>query len=392
MLKGICLIFRKEIWIALRERRTLIFLLLFPLLVWPVFVVLPWLLIGGKEQRAEAQPSKVALVSAYPELEKEFEASDELQLVQLEDSAAAALQQRKAHSVVYVDSLSSDSLVTYARILYDPTQAESRAAADKVELVLSQYERKIVIERLAQQGVPERMLKALSYRRENAMGQNQMLGYYLGLIIGMFVVMGSMMGSSAVVIDSTAGEKERKTLELLLTVPIPRRAIMMGKYLAGVTFAFISPILTALGMSLAASFVVPVLVSSGGSVDLSGLISPGKILIILLVVLLMAAFIAALQMTVAVRAHSNRQAQTYLAPLNIIVVIPVIFLQIIPALPPNWMFFIPFVNVMLLLRGLLMDTLPGSAVLYTFVSNFVFLMLTLRFAARAFGSEKVLLN
>ncbi|MEA3310948.1 MAG: hypothetical protein U9Q76_01880 [candidate division WOR-3 bacterium] len=177
-----------------------------------------------------------------------------------------------------------------------------------------------------------------------------------------------------------------------MTVSIPRRAIMMGKYLAGVTFAFISPILTALGMSLAVSFVVPVLVSSGGSVDLSGLISPGKILIILLVVLLMAAFIAALQMTVAVRAHSNRQAQTYLAPLNIIVVIPVIFLQIIPALPPNWMFFIPFVNVMLLLRGLLMDTLPGSAVLYTFASNLVFLMLTLRFAARAFGSEKVLLN
>ena len=71
---------------------------------------------------------------------------------------------------------------------------------------------------------------------------------------------------------------------------------------------------------------------------------------------------------------------------------PAMFMQIIPAVPPTWMFAVPFLNVMLVLRGMLMNTLPPTAIIFTLTSMFVFLMLALRFAARGFGSEKALLN
>jgi sodium transport system permease protein len=97
-------------------------------------------------------------------------------------------------------------------------------------------------------------------------------------------------------------------------------------------------------------------------------------------------------MAIAVRTRSTKQAGAYMAPLNIIMVIPIIFMQIIPAAPPAWMFLVPFMNVMLVLRGLLMNVLPSTAIFYTLASSVVFLALALRFAARGFGSEKVLLN
>lgn len=397
LLKGIGLIFRKEMWTAFRERRTLIFLILFPLLVWPAFTAIPTLLIGGKERKAREKPSPVVLVMGedIPPLFEDFKTASQIRLVDVEDPASA-VKEKKAHCVVYVDSVSRDSLLIYTRISYDATQAESRVAANKVELVLSRYESQVVRQRLAEKGIDEDLLSAVQSFRQNIISPQQMLGFYMGLVIGMFIVMGAIMGAGSITIDSTAGEKERKTLELLLTVPIPRASIMLGKYLAGVTFAFISPILTALGMTLAAAFVVPIFSSeAGGSssgLDLTGMVSAEKILLMLLVLLIMAAFIVALLMAIAVRARSNKQAQTFLAPLNIIVVIPVIFLQIIPAVPPTWMFFIPFLNVMLYLRGLLMNTLPTMAVVYTLASNFVFLVLALRSAARGFGSEKILLK
>ncbi|MBN2380456.1 ABC transporter permease [candidate division WOR-3 bacterium] len=393
MFKGVGLIYRKEMWTAFRERRTFFFLILFPLLVWPLFTVLPMLFVGGKERKAQEKPSAVALVAPFevPELEEMFKATERVRLVNVDDPATA-VSDKKASCVVYVDSFSQDSMNLYTRIFFDATQTESKVAADKVELLLSTYEQEVVKKRLSSQGIDERLLNAVSVIRENAVNPQQMFGFYTGFIIGMFIVMGALMGASSIVIDSTAGEKERKTLELLLTAPIPRGSIMFGKYLAGVTFAFISPILTALGMSLAASFVIPLISAEASGFNLAGMLSAGKILAMLLIILLLAAFIVALLMAIAVRTRSTKQAGAYMAPLNIIMVIPIMFMQIIPAVPPAWMFFVPFLNVMLVLRGLLMNTLPASAILYTLASMFVFLMLALRFAARGFGSEKALLN
>lgn len=393
MFKGIGLIFRKEMWTAFRDKRTFFFLILFPLLVWPAFTILPTLFIGGQEKHAQEKSSSVVLVAPFPvpDLEAQFKNSKRVKLVKTADPSSA-IPEKMASCVVYVDSLSRDSMILYTRIAFDATQVDSRVAADKVELLLTEYERESVRKRLTNKGVDERLLTAISAKRENVVNPQQMVGFYMGFVIGMFIVMGALMGASSIVIDSTAGEKERKTLELLLTAPIPRSSIMFGKYLAGVTFAFISPILTALGMSLAASFLIPVISQGAGGINLTGMVSVGKILLILLIILLLAAFIAALLMAIAVRTNSTKQAGAYMAPLNIVMVIPIIFMQIIPAAPPAWMFFVPFMNVMLVLRGLFMNTLPATAIVYTLASSFVFLLLALRFAARGFGSEKVLLR
>jgi sodium transport system permease protein len=241
MLKGAGLIYRKEMWTAFRERRTFFFLILFPLLVWPLFTVLPMLFVGGQERQAQEKPSPVVLVTPFevPELEERFKTSERVVLVDVTDPSSA-VSEKKASCVVYVDSISQDSMIVYTRIFFDATQTKSRVAADKVELLLSAYEQEQVRKRLSSQGVDERLLTAVSTIRENAVNPQQMFGFYTGFIIGMFIVMGTLMGASSIVIDSTAGEKERKTLELLLTAPIPRSSIMFGKYLAGVTFAFIT--------------------------------------------------------------------------------------------------------------------------------------------------------
>jgi len=393
MFRHVWLIFKKEMLTSLRNRRTLIYSLLFPLVLWPAFSVLPMLIIGNKERKAKLEPSKVLLVGdiEVQELNERFERSPDVRLVRADD-ASSAVRDGVADCVVYLDSISADSLRLYARILFDATRTTSRAAADKVELLFSAYEKEVVNDRLARKGIPTEILTAVSSERVNTVSETQMVGFFLGLFIGMFVVMGAMIGGMAPVIDSTAGEKERRSLELLLTVPASRFSIMFGKYLAGVVYAFISPLLTMLGIGVAVSLVAPTVLAGGAGINVMALISVDKLMLVLLVVLLLAMFIVGMQMAIAVSASSYRQAQTYLTPLNIIVVIPVIFMQALPAVLPDWMFWVPFMNVMLFLRGLLMNTLPSQAAIYTIASNLVFLVLALRFAAKAFGSEKVLLR
>ena len=149
MFKGIGLIFRKEMWTAFRERRTFFFLIFFPLLVWPAFTILPMLFVGGQERQAQERSSPVALVTpfAVPELEERFKTSTRVVLVNVTDPSSA-VSEKKASCVVYVDSISSDSMVLYTRIFFDATQTESRVAADKVELILSAYEQELVKKRL----------------------------------------------------------------------------------------------------------------------------------------------------------------------------------------------------------------------------------------------------
>jgi sodium transport system permease protein len=150
-------------------------------------------------------------------------------------------------------------------------------------------------------------------------------------------------------IDATAGERERQSLEPLLTTPAPRGAIISGKILATATFTMLSIIVTLLAFRLVFA-LVPVDV-----VDMSIEVAPAALLRLFVVVLPVALLGAAVLTALAAYARSHREAQGYLPLLVFLPMIPTLFLMVAPVKTQLWMLAVPFLGqnqlILRILRG-----------------------------------------
>jgi len=171
----------------------------------------------------------------------------------------------------------------------------------------------------------------------------QSRGMLVMLILPYVLMITAFTGGMHLAVDSTAGEKERKSLEPLLINPVPRWQIMLGKMLATATFAFASLALTLLSFR----FAFPLLPMGALGVDLN--LSAGTIGGILLAVAPVVVLAAALLTTLAALAKSLREAQSYMGLVFLIPMIPSIIFMVNPVTPVTWMMSIPMFSQNLLI-------------------------------------------
>lgn len=388
-MKQIGLIFRKEIMNAVRDRRVLIATVIIPLLVLPLVTMLPMMMIGKKEHEAQERPSSIVLTGlAYPEFEKALRATGRFTFG-TSDSLSRQVRQGRIDAGIEVAALPQDRQSAQVKVLFDATRTESRAAADKVKLVIADLSRQLVSRQVDTTKVNLNPVQAIPL---NVSSEREMAGFFIGMLVGMMGIIGLINGGMVMAIDSTAGEKDRKTLEVLLAAPIPRRAIVLGKYLATVATAMVSVVLMTTGYGV--SFVIG-LRSLGGVTEFGNgalVISLPAVAVIMLVMLVTAGFIAALEIAVSIFARTYREAQSYLTPLSIIAVIPVVFMQTMSSNPNPALFYVPLLNAMLVVRELLMGAIVPDHIIRTVGASLVFVVLALRLAFTMFRRESVLLR
>lgn len=387
-MRHIGLIFRKEIMNAVRDRRVLISTVIIPLLVLPLVTMLPMMMIGKKEHEAQERPSSIVLTGLrYPELEQALRATNRFTFG-TSDSMARQIRQGRIDAGVEVTDLPDNQRSAKVKVLFDATRTESRAAADKVKLVIADLSKQIISRQIDTTKVNLNPVLAVPF---NVSSDKEMAGFFIGILVGMMGIIGLITGAMVMAIDSTAGEKDRKTLEVLLAAPIARNSIVIGKYLATVLTAMVSVVLMSTGYGF--SFVIGLrsIADSGlGSGTLA--ISLPAVLVILLVMLVTAGFISALEMAVSIFARSYREAQGYLTPLTFLAVIPVVFMQTISSNPNPALFYVPLMNAMLLIRELLMGAIVPDHILRTVMTALVCAAIALRLAFSMFRRESVLLR
>jgi sodium transport system permease protein len=387
-MRHIGLIFRKEIMNAVRDRRVLISTVIIPLLVLPLVTMLPMMMIGKKEHEAQERPSSIVLTGLkYLELEQALRATNRFTFG-TSDSMARQIRQGRIDAGVEVTDLPDNQRSAKVKVLFDATRTESRAAADKVKLVIADLSKQIISRQIDTTKVNLNPVLAVPF---NVSSDKEMAGFFIGMLVGMMGIIGLITGAMVMAIDSTAGEKDRKTLEVLLAAPIARNSIVIGKYLATVLTAMVSVVLMSTGYGF--SFVIGLrsIADSGlGSGTLA--ISLPAVLVILLVMLVTAGFISALEMAVSIFARSYREAQGYLTPLTFLAVIPVVFMQTISSNPNPALFYVPLMNAMLLIRELLMGAIVPDHILRTVMTALVCAAIALRLAFSMFRRESVLLR
>jgi ABC-2 type transport system permease protein/sodium transport system permease protein len=206
----------------------------------------------------------------------------------------------------------------------------------------------------------------------------------LGLIPLVLLLM-TITGAVYPAIDLTAGERERGTLEVLMAAPVPRLSLLLAKYTAVVTVAMLTGLvnLGAMALSIQLSGVGPRLL---GGQELSPLV----LVEVFLLLLLFTAFFSAVLLALASVARSFKEAQAYLVPLMVVALIPGV-LSLLPGVRlAGPVTLVPLLNIVLLGRDLLAGRADPVAAAAVVGSTLVYALAAVGLAAVLFGQEAVL--
>lgn len=398
------LIAAKEIRSTLRDRRAIVSNLLIPLLLLPAVMVGLPLALGGLFEREAGSVSEVGLAGGS-ELPPELRAAIEAQGVRLlpVDDAETAVRNGRAPVALAVPEGFGAALGSGAsaplRVVRKSGNLRSEVIAGKLEAAVTGYERELVAARLAQAGLDPGMLEPLALERVDASSEAERSSGQLAWLIPFFIAVWTLTGGQMTAIDATAGEKERGTLEALLVAPVRRVEVVLGKFLATLTFGLSAAVMAIVGY-LAGGAALRGAITPRLGADANELVSLmggslkvdlGTVLLLLLSALLLASVVAALLLGITLFARSFKEAQSYVAPLSFVMILPALALQFKDLLGlGDRAYLVPILNVMFLMDDVVKGQAEPMAVAVTWGSLLVVIGLLLAFAYANFRREDVI--
>lgn len=388
------LIYCKEISGAIRDRRTLITMIIIPLIFYPLlFLGIGYFTMMG-QQKSESIPSVVAVKgSEYaPGLIERLEKEEKINLVYLEKDQQIEFNADKASLLIFIpedyniDESSEEGNETIL-FQYDSTLNHSQVARRRIADLMESYRQQIVQERLERIGFDLDYVQPINEQWQDISPEERKMGSILGMILPYIIVILIFVGAMHSAIDITAGEKERGTLATLLVSQLSRLEIVIGKYFTVITISATSMLLGLLGLSIA--FLTPAYAFGELSVIKINF-SFYTFLLFFLVLAPLVGLASAILLLIGIFARNNKEASTYVTPIYM----GAIFLGMISLSQgmelANPMFFIPILNNSFTFKELLMGTIDWGHILATLLSNAFIAMIALLMAAYLFTRENVL--
>jgi ABC-2 type transport system permease protein/sodium transport system permease protein len=267
------------------------------------------------------------------------------------------------------------------QLVYRAGSPSSEAALHYVEACLSAYNERHLNEQLTELGVTATQPAATVRRAIHFSGTPL---FSLAALVPLILVLMTVTGAVYPAIDLTAGERERGTLETLIAAPVPRLGLLMAKYVAVLTVALLTAVVNLLGMTITAH-------STGLASTLFGAgMTFGTIVKVLLLLGLFAAFFSAILLALTSYARSFKEAQAYIIPLMLICLVPGV-ICLLPGLEfKGWMAVTPLVNIVMLARDLLENRVDPALAAVAVCSTLFYVAAAITLAARIFGTDAIL--
>lgn len=388
-------IFRKELKDILRDRRTLIMMVLVPMLIMPLLIIGLNKLQSSIMEKAQEKELRIGFLGSdyAPDLMNLFQEQERMILL-LDfppDSLRPSISGGELDGAVIIPKSFGKSLKEDAQgevqIVYKGSEGLG-VVKDRLIKVIEEYDRLIVTERVERLNLDPNLFDAVTITELDVSSKQEVIGKLVGGFLPYMFVIFSFMGAMYPGIDLGAGEKERGSLETLLSSPATRLEIVLGKLgvvsLAGIASALIAM----LGMSLAVRFITD---TSPEILDaVMSMLDVKMILLILSLVIPLAVFFAAGVLSISIYARSFKEAQSMISPASILIIIPVA-IGLLPGieLSPQTAF-IPVLNVSLATKEVLAGTADLLLLLEVYVSLLIFSGLGIWGCVRWFNREETL--
>lgn len=380
-------VLRKELVDSLRDRRSLTSGLLYSLLG-PLLVAM---LLGAlAKSMGGDKPLQIGVIGGEraPHL-LAFLAQREVNIENLSGTAEEALRQGKNSVVLEIDASYGDDFRSLRpaglRLVHDSSTPAGPRSLRRLEGYLEGFARDTARWRLLSRGIDPAITTPLAIQPFDLSTAMARASRVLGSL-PIFFLLAAFIGGMNVAIDTTAGERERGSLESLLTHAAPAAALATGKWLAAAFFALLSMVIM-----LAMSVLVFAKASFEG-LGVSIHFGFREALAVFLVLLPLALLVPAIQMLISIHAKNFKEAQTQLSLLMFLPMIPG-FLLVAGALEKKpWMFFVPIlgqqIEIFDLLGGEAIPAAPFAAGAITTLGLGALLVYLL---GRLFGNEKIVL-
>jgi len=396
-LSAISVVYRKELTEWLRDRRTLISTILVPLLAFPLLMVgitaLATVMIGT----AEKEIPKIMILGGddSPKLLERLHKLDKLKIVPYADNWKDQISNKDIRAAVEIpkgfQTALADGTAQTVNIYFYQGELKSSIGADHLQKAIEEYRDSVVKDRLAAKNLPASVLKPFEIKQENVAPPEKVSGANIGGFIGYAFILPCLTGPMYPAIDLTAGEKERGTIETILSSPISRFDLVLGKFLLVFSASLVSAILSVTSMGL--SFAVlghSHLMKSSGEQSLNLNLGLTSVVAVFFMALPLAVLFSAVLMTIALFAKTYKEAQSYLTPLTFLVVIPAVA-SVMPGveLTPK-LALIPVLNTSLVCKEIITGTYHWNSIILIFTSTCVYALAAIFLAVKMFQREDVL--
>jgi len=391
--KNIKLIFIKELVGTIRDRRTIIAMIIIPLIFYPLlFAGIGYFSKVGSMKSEEANSRIIIHGREFaPQLVKHLQDYEKIEILTVKDASASKLQNGDIQAVLVIPSdfrykIEQEEPVKLI-LKYDATEAKSRIAQKRVNQIIEEYKSKIILQRLFNLDLKEEFLTPLILQEENIATVEKITGSFLAVLLPYLIIILIFAGAMHTAVDITAGEKERGTIATLLVSQISRLEIVLGKCFAVMLISFTSMVLGLLGLTLAFLSGASI---AGGIEGVNFGISINTIFLLFLVLFPLVGLASAVLVMVGIFARNIREASSYITPIYMLT----IFLGIISISQgmelTGKMFLVPVLNSSFVFRELLMGKIYWNHIITTFGANMIIAGLALLGATRLFTKEEVL--
>ncbi len=391
LMNSVLVVFLKEVRENLRDRRTVINTLLTgPLLAPVIFVLIINGIVSREIEKAEkALPVPVIGAEHAPDLIAALKQQN-MEIKDAPTDPERAVRERDVDLVLRIPSSYAEGWRSgepaQVELIYDASQRDAQGSVNRLRGALENYAQRTGGLRLLARGISPGVIRPLVVAdRDQSTAQTR--SGTLFAMLPYFFILGAFIGGMALAIDTTAGERERQSLEPLLVNPVSRSRILIGKLAATSVFALTSVFLGIVAFSLIGRWLPTE--KLGMSLD----IGPRFAMTTMLAMLPLVFLIATLQTLAAAFARTFREAQTYLSLLMFVPAVPTMLLSLFPVKTETWMYAVPLmgqqITITRLMRG---DSVTPAELGICFACTAIAALLVYAITAAIYRGERLAIS
>ena len=400
-------VYLKELRDSLRDRRTLISMIVVPTLMIPGIMLVAGVVsyIVVNKAREEVPAVMVLGGNDSPVVRAALTADRKIRLVPATADWKQRITDKQLRAAVEIpagfDAALEHGDATVLKIFNYESELRSGFAVGELHRFFNDYREKIITARLTGRGLPAALVKPFEVKTENVAPPEKVGGNVIGGIIPYLFILLCFTGAMYPAIDLTAGEKERGTMETILCSPVGRADLVLGKFLMVLTAALATVVFSLLSTGLTfmlggllfaktAAGGAAVAAAKSGAAPMLPTIDPLGTLTVLAMVLPVAVLFSAVLMAVSLFAKSVKEAQSYVSPLIIVVILPAM-MGMLPGVELNTrLAVVPILNLALVSKELVSGVFHWNYLALIFGSTCLYAAVALAFCVRMFNREDVL--
>ena len=398
-LRNIGIVYRKELMDSLRDRRTLISTIVMPLLLIPVMTIGFGTFAVSMAKKAEQETAKVMILGGAnsPKTVDALKQMHDVQFVPAADDYAKEITNKTVRAAVRLsddfDAAVEAGEPAKVEILVYEGELKSELAGQKLRVFFEGLRQKTIESRLAARNLSMGLLRPFEVAKKNVAPEEKVSAALASAMLPYLVILMCLTGAMYPAMDLTAGEKERGTMETILTSRVSRIHLVLGKFLMVLTASIATALLAVSSMGFSSQMAMKVFegkIPAGSAAQLQLRLGPRELLAVFALIVPVGVMFSAALLAISLFAKSYKEAQSYISPLMIIVIVPAVA-SLMPGVELNWrLALVPVLNTSLVSKEILTGTYHWQYIAAVFVSSSVYASAALAAAVHLFQREDVL--